>query len=133
MFGEAVCGEIRRSGLVLVLGIITYFMLAFVHTHLPAFIMLDAVNDLGISITSYTLATGIGNLIKCAVIAGAGPLMDRCGAHNVANATLVAGICLVMLLAVASSPASFMLIMATLIAITGFAEQPAFVGAYTSI
>ena len=121
------CGELKRSGHVLAVTILSYFMLSFMHTHLAAFVMVDAVTDIGVSITTYTLATGIGNLIKCAAIAAAGPLMDRLGAHTVANATLGIGIALVATLAASTSRATFLVTIAALIGITGFAEQPTYV------
>ena len=119
--------ELRRSGHVLLVSCIAYMLVCFVATHLVALIMLDAAAEFGFTIATYSLAQGAGNLVKGIALVVAGPVMERFGPHNVANATLIAATALLAVLALAPTPPLFVTALVALISITAFAEQPTYV------
>ena len=119
--------ELRHGWPVLSVSVCSYFLLACLHSHVGPLLMLDVTSDLGMSITTYTLALGFGNLAKCVLLIVTGPAMDRFGAHNVANTTLAAGTLLVALLASAAGRNVFIGAIILLTASSAFAEQPTYV------
>ena len=125
---SSVWEEFRQSGHVLGVSCASYMLVCFVGTHLAALVMLDVVEALDTSVALYSLFQGAGNLIKGVLLAlFAGPLMDRWGAHIVANATLVCATSLLALLTLSTTKAAFFAVLVALISVTAFAEQPTYV------
>ena len=56
--------ELRRSGHILGVNTLATVLMAGAHTHVPALIILDVRKSTGISVFSFTLAQGIGNIVK---------------------------------------------------------------------
>lgn len=120
--------ELRRSGHVLLLSVISYVLLSGAHTHLLSLVMLDVTRGLGLSIFQISLAMGVGNAIKAVlIIVAAGPAMDKFGAETCATWTIAAVVVLGALLAMAPDGAVFAVTLTALVASTAFAEQPCFV------
>ena len=121
-------GEMKRSGHILLLCVADYVLLSGAHTHLPALLMLDITQSLGMSIFTYSLCIGIGCLIKSILVLFAtGPLIQRYGARHCAIATTAVSGLLMALLGLAPSRVVFFVLLVLLETATAFAEQPNFI------
>ena len=70
---HASTAEFVRSGHVLLLSATAYVLLSGAHTHMLALIMLDVTQSIdGMSFSRFSLAIGLGNLIKSGVLIFAG-------------------------------------------------------------
>ena len=125
--GDSPLLELGRTWHVLAGAVSTYLMLAYSLHQIGALIMLDVCASLGMSVGTFSLIMGAGNLLKFALMHIAGPVIDRLGARVVVVITLVLAASLLAVMGAATGPVMFGCAMVILLACSAFADQPTFV------
>lgn len=117
--------ELKRSGSVLLVAMLAYVELSGAAVHIPALIMLDVRTSLNVSISTFTMARGVGDLLKgLFVVAALGPAIERFGAVACALMSMALVAVLSILLALTQSGSAFCTMLIILTVSTALCEQP---------
>jgi hypothetical protein len=117
--------ELRRSGHVLLVAMMAYVELSGAAVHVPALIMLDVRTSLNVSISTFTMARGVGDLLKgIFVVLCLGPAIERFGAVTCALVSMAFTALLSIMLALTQSGPTFCVTLVILTVSTALCEQP---------
>lgn len=120
--------ELKQSGATLLVSVGAFMLLSAMSTHLPSLILLDVTASLGISTFEYTMAIGVGNLIKAGLLFRyAGAALERFGAHRCALAGMALSVVMLAFTATCPSRVIVRIGFAGLVVLTTLGESPAFV------